>query len=214
MRRVIVMLGFPASGKGTQAEILAKKISARIIGVGDLVRAEIENSKNAKRIVQIKENYDRGIPQKDVIIESLVEEAVKKSSGSLIFDNFPYSESQIKFFQQLLVKYNLPVPIVIYIKISKESAVKRISKRKICDTCDEIYLSGNIGDHCKKCAGRLIQRDDDKPEVVRERIEHARPRIEMVVNHFRKQNWLVYEINGEPFIDKVTKEINQKLNAR
>ena len=213
MRRVIVMLGFPASGKGTQAEILAKKISARIIGVGNLVRAEMENGKNRKLVKEIKENYDKGIPQKDSIVEGLLKTAVKNSPGSIIFDNFPYSESQIGFFELLLKKYHLPTPIIVYIKIKDETAVKRIGSRRICNRCGEVYLSGNAGDSCKKCSGKLIQRDDDRPEIVRERLGHAKPRIEMVINHFQKQNWPIHEIDGDPFIDKVTEEIKQKLNV-
>ena len=212
-RRTIVMLGFPASGKGTQAEILAQRFDARILGVGDLVRAEMKHGKDRKIVAKVKENYDRGIPQEDPIIENLVDQAVKKSPASIIFDNFPFSESQIIFFEKLLKKYHLPQPEVIYIKISQETAVKRISSRRICDKCGEIYLSGNIGDSCQKCPGKLILRDDDKPDVVRERLAHAEPRIEMVIKHFRRQAWPVYEIDGEPSIDKVTKQINQKLNV-
>jgi len=118
MRRVVVILGLPASGKGTQAEILAKRIGAKVIGVGELVRTEMKNAdRNSARIKIIKDLYDRGEPQKDEVIEELIENAVLKSSGDLIFDNYPFSQNQIRFFESIIKKYNFEKPIIITLRL-------------------------------------------------------------------------------------------------
>jgi len=209
MRRVVVILGLPASGKGTQAEILAKRIGAKVIGVGELVRTEMKNAdRNSARIKIIKDLYDRGEPQKDEVIEELIENAVLKSSGDLIFDNYPFSQNQIRFFESIIKKYNFEKPIIIYIKIDSESSIKRIGKRLICDRCKKIYMTGNLGDKCGQCGGHLIQRQDDTPEIMRERVEHAKPRINLVLKHFESEG-NIYKINGEKSVPKVAKQIEE-----
>lgn len=209
MRRAVVMLGLPASGKGTQAEILAKRITAKIIGVGELVRTEMKNAEqNSARTKTIKDLYDRGEPQKDEVVEELIENAVSKTSGDLIFDNYPFSENQIRFFESIIKKYNFAQPIIIYIKIDPESSIKRISKRLVCDHCKKIFMTGKLGDKCDKCGGHLVLRQDDTPEIMRERVEHARPRIDLVVKHFKGEG-NVHKIDGEKSVPEVAKQIGE-----
>jgi len=206
-RRAIIMLGFPASGKGTQAEILAKRIGAKILGIGELVREEMKNGdQNSERVKTIKELYDKGEPQKDEVVEELIENAVSKTSGDLIFDNYPFSENQIRFFESVIKKYNFNKPIIIYIDIDPESSVKRISKRLVCENCKKIFMTGNLGDRCDQCGGRLAQRPDDKPEIMRERVFHAKPRIDLVMKYFKNEG-NVYRIDGEKTIPEVAKQI-------
>ncbi|OIN89408.1 hypothetical protein AUJ40_01945 [Candidatus Berkelbacteria bacterium CG1_02_42_45] len=208
-RKVIVILGFPASGKGTQAEILAKRIEAKILGIGELVRAEMKKGdQNSARVKTIKELYDRGEPQKDEVVEELIENAVFKSSGDLIFDNYPFSENQIRFFESVIKKYNFEKPIIIYIDINPASSIKRISKRLVCDSCKKIFMTGNLGDKCDRCNGHLIQRPDDTAEIMRERVEHAKPRIDLVMKHFQNDG-NVYRIDGEKTIPEVAKQIEK-----
>jgi len=210
-RQAIVMLGIPASGKGTQADILAKRIGANIIGIGDLVRAEIKNAdRYSGRIKQIKEDYDKGIPQKDELIKELLDEEVEKSRGDLIFDNYPFSAAQITGFEQLIKKYNFSSPKIIYIKVDPESAIKRISTRRICDKCKKIYLDGESGALCHTdgCTGHLTQRPDDKYEVMKSRVEYAKPRIDHILKHYGGSD-RVFGVNGEQTIARVAKQIEE-----
>ncbi|MCX6812637.1 MAG: nucleoside monophosphate kinase [Candidatus Berkelbacteria bacterium] len=210
-RQAIVMLGLPASGKGTQAEIMAKKIGARIIGIGDLVRSAMTaESLDVELLAEIKSDYDKGIPQKDKIVENLIESEIAKSSGNIIFDNYPFSSDQINFFETMITKYDFSAPKIVYIKIDPELAITRISSRRICDKCKKIYLSGKIGDNCnvKNCGGHLIQRLDDTAGIMKERISHAQPRIDLVLNHY-KNSGQVCEINGEQTIEKVAEDIGK-----
>ncbi|TSC95299.1 MAG: adenylate kinase [Candidatus Berkelbacteria bacterium Athens1014_28] len=210
-RKTFVVLGLPASGKGTQAEILAEKVGAEIIGVGNLVRVEIEQGNSqSRRFKKIKENYDKGIPQEDELTEELFDQAVAKSKGNLIFDNYPFSANQFLFFQELLKKYNFELPKIIYIKIDPESAISRIKTRLVCDRCKFVYLSGNVGDNCQKCSGKLIKRSDDMPKIMQERVNFAQPRIDLVIEKF-KSIGQVFEIDGEKPIPDVSAQIDKVI---
>ena len=207
------MLGLPASGKGTQAENVATKINAEIVGIGDLVREAISNGNFSDKIIEeIKSNYNKGIPQSDEIAGKLLEEKISNSKGNLIFDNYPFSLEQIKFFEYLIEKYNFSEPEIIYIKIKPETSVSRITTRLVCDKCKKIYLSGSVGVSCSAngCSGKLIKRSDDTPEIMEKRVNFAQPRINLVVDYYRDKT-KVYEIDGEKAIPEVAEEINEVL---
>jgi adenylate kinase len=212
-RRAIVMLGLPASGKGTQAENIAQKIEAETVGIGDLVRDAMANGDLADKVIKkIKSNYSQGIPQNDDVVGKLLEEKVKNTTRNLIFDNYPFSLKQIYFFERLIREYNFSEPEIIYIKIKPESSIKRITTRLVCDKCKKIYLSGNVGDNCKvkNCGGKLTQRADDTLEIMRKRVNFAQPRINLVVDYYRDKA-RVHEIDGEKTISEVSNDINRIL---
>lgn len=212
-RRAIVMLGLPASGKGTQAEKISNRINATIVGIGDLVREAMKTGdKNSPLIAKIINNYQKGIPQSDDIAAELLENKIFQTSGNIIFDNYPFSKNQIDFFEALLKKFDFSRPEIIYIKINPNSSIERISKRLVCNHCKHIYLSGNIGEDCvnSNCQGKLSRRPDDTPEVMKKRIEFAQPRIDLVINHYKKTD-KVHEINGEKSISEVEKSIRKIL---
>ena len=137
-----------------------------------------------------------------------MESEIAKSQGNIIFDNYPFSSDQIDFFQNMITKYDFSEPKIVYIKVDFKSSIKRISSRRICDKCKKIYLSGNVGDKCSVfgCDGKLLQRKDDTPEVMKGRIDHAQPRIDLVLAHY-KNSGQVYEINGDQPIEKVAEDI-------
>jgi adenylate kinase len=212
-RRAIVLLGLPASGKGTQAENIAKRIKAEIVGIGDLVREAMATENFSDEIInEIKSNYNKGIPQSDEIAGKVLEEKIKNTKGNLIFDNYPFSHKQINFFEYLIKQYNFSEPEVIYIKIKPESSVARIATRLVCDKCKKVYLNGKIGDSCliKKCEGSLIRRSDDTPDIMKKRVDLAQPRIDLVIGYYRNKA-KVYEIDGEKSIPEVARAINEIL---
>lgn len=212
-RRAIVVLGLPASGKGTQAENIAKKINAEIVGIGDLAREAMATGNFANEVInEIKNNYNQGIPQSDKIAGILLEDKVKKTTGDLIFDNYPFSHQQIIFFEYLIDRYDFSEPEIIYIKIKPKSSIVRISTRLVCNKCKKIYFSGNIGDNCmaKKCDGKLIRRVDDTPKIMKKRVDFAQPRIDLVVDYYQNKA-KVYEIDGEKSILEVASAINKIL---
>ncbi len=205
MKPIYTFLGLPASGKGTQAENFAKKRKLKLIGMGDLIREEIENHPDSPYANQIQSNYDKGIPQKDEIIFSLIKKKLTNLEQGVVFDNFPFSLNQAEFLSEF-TKNGWDEPKIIYIKISPETSLRRISHRKVCPKCGEIY-KGNEK-ICFKCKEVLETRSDDNEDVVEQRIKYYQPRLKTMLDFYGDKG-RVYEINGEPGIDKVREQIEK-----
>lgn len=209
-RMAVCFLGLPASGKGTQADLLAKKIKAKNLGMGEMIREEIKSADmNDPFYKSIKERYEKGIPQPDEIVADIVKKNLSKFNQNIILDNFPFSENQTDFFIQVCKDLKIGKPILIVIEITKEEALKRILSRKVCSNCGAIYIEdGN--QICEKCGGALISRSDDNEETLKNRLSEYWPRIEKVKNYFKKYGKVIV-INGEKSIKQVEAEINKKL---
>lgn len=212
MQKIIYsLLGLPASGKGTQADILSSKFGGvEVIGIGDLIRATIEKDPDDPFVKSIEQRYDKGVPQPDGIVIDLVERYLSVEHDKVIFDNFPFSIEQAKFMIEFANKSGSELRL-IYIKISPDDAIRRIAQRKICADCGEI-ADGNDGMICDKCGGSLVVRSDDNEETVKKRIELYTPRIDEVTKFYRENNIQIIEIDGTKSVDEVSKEIDQNIN--
>ena len=204
--QIFCFIGLPASGKGTQAMSFAEERGFSHISIGDLVRAEIKNEEGDKEFKNtIKEFYDAGKPVSDDIVFKLLENKLATITGGVVFDNFPFNKAQADFLFKYSEAHDWEMPKVIYIKIDPESAIKRISSRRICPDCKSIYFSGET---CEKCGAKLITRSDDNEETVRKRISNYMPNIEEVISIFKPKE-LLFEIDGEPTIEEVKKQVSQ-----
>jgi adenylate kinase len=210
-RKIYCFLGLPASGKGTQVDILAKKIKAEAFGVGDLIRREIESADLSDPFYKkMKEDYDKGNPQPDSIAIDLVRKCIKNSTGTIILDNFPFSTKQADMFFEVCLELSISIPCLIIVNISKEEALTRATKRKVCSSCSSVYI-GKGENICPKCGGALITRADDNEATIARRIDEYLPRIDEVRMVFADKG-VVLEINGEQSINKVACEIALKLS--
>ncbi|MDP3057262.1 MAG: nucleoside monophosphate kinase [bacterium] len=213
---VITIIGPPGSGKGTQGKVVAQKYNLNHIGVGDLVRQLIVLDTPLGK--KAKDNYDKGVPQPDEIIIQAVKEKIEKMSASqrkkgFLFDTF-LSFNQAKAFDEVLKNYDLPGSLAIYLNISADTVIERTEKRLICSKCGAVFLSKdpayNTG-KCDKCGGDLMVRSDDKPEVVRRRIEEYKSRMLDLKKYYQDRKRLIV-INGEPAIEEIHKDIIKKIN--
>lgn len=196
MKKIVMgILGPPGSGKGTQAEKIAKLYNLEHIIVGDLVRAKrLEKTAPGR---QIKQRYDRGIPQPDTIINQLVQNEIKKKShmaGGYILDPYPISLGQSQGLLNLVKQFQLSKPIILYFKVSQKSVLKRLLLR-----------------------GKIQKRSDDRLEIIKARFQEYFRRLKDVKNFLKgrltsktKVIWL--EIDGEPAIDEVSKNVSAKLD--
>jgi adenylate kinase len=209
-RKVYCFLGLPASGKGTQVKILSQKIGAQSVGMGDLIRDEIKNADLSDPFYKkMKEDYDKGTPQSDSIALDLVEKFIKSSEGTVILDNFPFSIKQTRMFFGICKRIGVKDPLLIVVDVSREEALNRALKRKICVNCGSVYIGGE-SNICEKCGGALITRTDDNEATVSARLDKYFPRIEEVKNEFSKHGNIVI-VNGEQSIENVALEIENKL---
>ena len=208
-KSIYCFLGLPASGKGTQAKVFAKKQHCSILSIGDLVREYISNNPASDKGIEMKQKYDQGIPQDDKTIFSLIQDKIASIDGGIVLDNFPFSEGQALFVKDLMAKYNFDAATLVYIEIKPDTAKKRIGTRKICPDCKSIYKDESI-DKCSKCGAKLVIRSDDNEETLDQRRREYLPRAEKVIETFSKFGKVI-RINGEPEIEKVTDEINLKV---
>lgn len=213
MLLILNIIGPPGSGKGTQSNAIVEKYGVSRISPGDLIR-ELR-SQNTPLGQRVKVNYDKGIPQPDdIVIEALKNKlSVMDIKKGILFDPL-LSVGQTEAIEKILKEKGMPDLWAIYLEISPETVIKRVGSRLICSGCAAIYLPADGSAYenriCSKCGGKLIQRPDDNPEVVRKRIEEYKSRMADLKNYYKGKGRLI-EINGEPSIAEISAEIFRKI---
>ncbi|MBU1148628.1 nucleoside monophosphate kinase [Patescibacteria group bacterium] len=212
----LIFLGPPGSGKGTQAKMILEKWPMNHLSTGDLIRDYIKKGEQGDEVgLQMKELYDKGVPQPDGLIIKAVREYLKTLdlSKGMIFDSFPLSEQQAYGLDDIRQDFSMEEPIVLFVKISEAESVNRLSLRKYCPQCNSVFgpQSANYqSGQCDKCQARLITRSDDNPEVVGKRYQEYIGRMEALKKYYQPRlRWL--EINGEQSVADVQQEILTKL---
>lgn len=197
----IMMMGPQGSGKGTIGNMLSKKLDIPTISVGQLLRDLPEDSPHYEAI---NKEMDRGnlAPFKETaeILKTRLEQ--EDCSDGYILDGWARNIEQLDLF-------NPDLDAVVFIDISKETSVKRISGRRICEkdgfTCNIYTLPPDHEGHCNNCDGELTQREDDTVEAVNRRLEIFYTETTEVIEHYRQEGILL-EIDGEGTPKEVYKE--------
>lgn len=212
---VLVILGPPGSGKGTQSRVIVDEYNVNYIATGNLIRElRVLETPLGKKV---KENYDKGIPQPDEIVIEAVKDklATLDLSKGILFDTFPLSVGQADALERMTKDANLTSPWVLYLDITPRTVLKRVSGRLICSGCAMVYLPDDsnayVNQRCSKCSGKLVQRADDKPEVVLRRIKEYDGRMKDLREYYKERGRLVM-IDGEPPVAEVSKVIREKIS--
>jgi len=185
----IVMLGPPGSGKGTYASRLTKILGVPHISTGDMVREEIKAQTELGK--KIKEYSDKGELVPDEIIINLLAERLRKPDAQkgFILDGFPRTLRQAEALEEIS-----KIDLVINLNVPDEIIVQRLSNRLVCKRCGAIYnrltLKPKVNGVCDVCGGELYQREDDKPEVIRERLKVYRRNTAPLIEYYRKKGLL------------------------
>ncbi|HUS04075.1 MAG TPA: adenylate kinase [Dehalococcoidia bacterium] len=206
----IVILGAPGAGKGTQAAIICQEMNLPHIASGDLFRQALE--KKTKLGLLAKSYMEKGKLGPDEITINMILERISSpdcASGCL-FDGFPRTLEQAKALDKALAGRGKSIDKAIYIEVSDEELMKRLSGRWICRSCQTPYnlitSPPKVEGKCDKCGAELYQRPDDKEEVVRERLKVFQELTIPILDYYRKQHKLI-KVNGNSSILQVTKEI-------
>ncbi len=205
----LILLGPPGTGKGRQAKLIADRLGTLHVASGDLFRTAIEQGSELGE--RAKEYMDRGelVPD-DVTIDMLFDRIDKPDAQSgVIFDGFPRTLQQAEALDRTLAGQGKTVDAALHITVPEDEIVRRLSGRWLCPSCGAIYQEQtqppSKAQVCDNCGNELQQRDDDRPEVVRARLEYQRPPKEML-EYYRGQKKLV-DIDGAQAPEDVTKDL-------
>ncbi|MDD4187877.1 MAG: nucleoside monophosphate kinase [Bacilli bacterium] len=208
----IIFIAPPAAGKGTQSDLLVKKYGYNHISMGDILRKEA--SKKSEIGKEVDEILKSGNLVSDEVILKLTEKILTGTSEPYIFDGFPRNMSQAKILEETLVKFNKTKPIVIYLNVNKEEAIKRATGRLNCPKCGKIYhkyseeLKPQIEGKCDECQVDLISRDDDNEETFKTRYENYIKKTLPLLDYFKSANDL-YVIDNPIFPMEIFAKIEE-----
>lgn len=212
LMRNLVFIGPPGCGKGTQSNILKENSGYTHVSTGDLLRAEV--SKGTKLGQKISEVMESGALVTDELVTELLKANIDLSSKQYIFDGFPRNLKQAEILDELLGSSEYSV---IYFKVNTDHLIDRISNRRVSSDGKFIYnLISNpptVSGKCDQSGLHLIQREDDKEEVVRKRMKVYINETEPMIDFYRKKN-ILEEVDAEKPIENVTEQINKVLKLR
>ena len=186
----LILLGAPGAGKGTQAEILCKKLSIPTISTGNILRAAIKEGTPTG--LKAKSFIDAGALVPNEVIIGIVDERLSQPDcqKGYILDGVPRTIAQA----EALEKAGISFDAVVSIEISEEEILSRMSGRRVCEACGSSYnvvaVPPRVEGICDNCGGKLIQRKDDTPETVHERLKVYHTETEPLVDFYRQRGLL------------------------
>lgn len=205
----IILIGAPGSGKGTQARRFIEKYNFVQLSTGDVLRAAIAEKTEIGLLAQSYMNQGKLVPD-DVMI-NLVKVYMNQQAGkSVIFDGFPRTVGQAESLNSMLGKLDMKIDKVVYFKVNPQILTKRLTGRRTCSKCGEIYhiesKPSSKGHICEKCGGSLTQRPDDREEVISERLAQFEKNTGPTISFYKQQGNLV-EVDSEQEPDVVFEQI-------
>lgn len=193
MRQMIIMLGAPGSGKGTQARMVFEKYGYPQISTGDILRQAVRAGTDMGR--RAKTAMDAGELVADAVVIGIIEERLQEPDcrDGCILDGFPRTVEQAEALEHLTAaEFKLRV---LYFDVPLEDLVKRLTGRRTCTRCGEIcnihFAAPQRPDQCDRCNAPLMQRDDDREEVVRRRLAVYAEQTSPLIGFYRRRNVLV-----------------------
>ena len=186
---VIVLFGAPGVGKGTIGNLLSKDLKIPLVSTGDILR---RNVKEATELgFEAKSFMEKGALVPDEIIIKMMQEEIFRLKGGFILDGFPRTFNQVKELENAMGNNSYDV---INLKTEDDLLIKRLSNRRICRNCGAIYHLINIPPErkgiCDKCGGPLYQREDDREDVVKERLSLFHTKAEPITDYYQEKGIL------------------------
>ena len=209
---IIVMLGNVGTGKGTQGKLIMENYNIPYISTGDIFRENIKN--NTPLGLKVKSILNNGKLVSDELVNEVVFDKIK-NLDSFVIDGYPRTINQAMTFENFINNLNRKIDIVFYIFVSEESIIKRLTGRRICPKCGKIY---NIyfdkpkkDEICDLDGEKLIQREDDKVEIVKKRINEFKENTEPLIDYYKNKNILI-NIDGEKKIFDIFNDIKRIID--
>lgn len=201
---IIVLLGPPGAGKGTQGERIAERLGIPKIATGDVLRAALRDGTTLG--LEAKAFMDRGDLVPDRVILGIMKEAMNSPAAAkgAILDGVVRTVPQAEGLALMLAELGKKVHSVLLFKVDDDELVGRLSGRTVCEKCQTPYSGKQPGGECAKCGGKLVRRKDDEPESIRNRLAVYRAQTEPVIDWYKKNSGKILEIDAAGSLDDVT----------
>jgi adenylate kinase len=213
----IILLGPPGAGKGTQAAMLTDKYNIPQISTGDMLRAAVADS--SPMGIKAKEYMDAGDLVPDEVVIGIVRERLQAAdcAEGFILDGFPRTLQQADALKQVLVELDKQLDAVISLQVEIEALVSRLTGRRSCMDCGKgfhLQYDPPAGDgSCSVCGGQLMQRDDDREETIRNRMQVYHQQTAPLEDYYRTEGLLTV-VGGMGEISAVQEAILVALQGR
>ncbi|MEO7932571.1 MAG: nucleoside monophosphate kinase [Chthoniobacterales bacterium] len=212
MKRRIVLLGPPASGKGSQAQLIFQKYQIPAVSTGHLLRDEAAAKTELGQLAAAYTSKGQLAP--DPLVMAVLKKWLGGGRESYVFDGFPRTLDQAIQLQPLLAAAGIPLEVVLFLECDFPTIEKRVLGRVTCSSCKTIF---NIGLHvesgtapCPKCGGVLERRADDQPEVLQHRMVQYFEKTAPLVEFYQKQG-LLRKIDANQSMDEIFSKIEEAL---
>jgi adenylate kinase len=185
----LILVGPPGAGKGTQAVHLSAHFGIPHISTGDLFRANIKGETELGKLAQSYMNAGNLVP--DSVTNAMLEDRLTHADAAdgFLLDGYPRNVGQADFLAEILTKKNIALDSVLELSIPNEEIIKRLSGRRVCRNCGAtshvIFNPAKVDGVCDTCGGELYQRDDDKEEVIANRLSVYAEQTEPIVAYYR-----------------------------
>lgn len=215
MKKHLVLLGPPGAGKDTQGKILSGTLNVPLISSGDLVRKEISNKTEFG--LKFKELTENGNLVPDDFMNQFFAHALDSFNlkDGYILNGFPRTINQAEFLDRYLREKQADIDLVLFLKVDFDTLIKRLSGRRICKNCGAVYniyfSPPRMDEICDVCGGKLFQREDDRAEAVKTRINVYLKDTEPLLDFYGKKDILTICDANKP-LDAVTNTLIEAIN--
>ena len=202
----LILLGAPGAGKGTQATRISDKYNLPHISTGDILRKNIKDGTELGR--QAKSYIDAGQLVPDEVVINIVKDRLQQADckNGFILDGFPRTCPQAEALDKVT-----KIDAVINIAVDPALIVNRITGRRMCACGESYHISMGIGDTCPKCGSKLYQRDDDKEETVKERMQVYENQTAPLIDYYTAKG-LVVDVDGGKPLNEVFEQISKVID--
>jgi len=213
----LVLLGAPGAGKGTQAKKLIEKHRIPQISTGDLLRAAVAAGTALGK--EAKSFMDKGELVPDRVVLGMVEERLKQDDckKGYILDGFPRNTAQAEALDKMLGSLSMSLNAALSVDVPFEDLMKRLTGRRTCKACGQmfnIYFNPSKKDNtCDKCGGALFQRDDDKEETIKKRLDVYSAQTAPLIDYYRKKG-ILSSVKGTGSIDEIFSQVCKALGLK
>jgi adenylate kinase len=211
----LILLGPPGAGKGTQARLLSENLKIPQISTGDLLRAERAGKTPLGLKAEAYMTSGRLVPD-DLVVE-MIEQRLKRDDckGGFVLDGFPRTIGQAEAFDRTAERLGIAVDRVVNLKVPTDELVQRLSGRRQCRQCGENYHLSfrppRSAEVCDRCGGGLFQRDDDREDVIRNRLDVYERETKPLVAYYGNKG-LLRDIGGTGSVEEIYRGIEKAVS--